>query len=68
MEQTSKEEPPVATTESKTGAERAIVASWVPRSLADEIRRMAEAERRSVSSVIRNAVEDKLREGEERRA
>ena len=57
----------MATTESKSGAERTIVASWVPRSLADEIRRKAEVERRSVSSLIRNAVEDQLRGVEERR-
>ena len=46
----------MASTESKSGEERTIVASWVPRSLADEIRRKAEAERRSVSLVIRGAV------------
>ncbi len=44
------------TTESKPGEERTIVASWVPRTLADEIKRQAAAERRSASSVIRNAV------------
>jgi hypothetical protein len=57
----------VATTEkAKPGEERTIVASWVSRALADEIKRHAEAERRSVSSVIRNAV-DKPRSDEERR-
>ena len=45
----------MATTDAKPGG-RTIVASWVPRTLADEIKRQAEAERRSVSSVIRNAV------------
>ena len=39
-----------------------VVQSWVPRELAAELKRRAEAERRSVSSVIRIAVEERLRE------
>ena len=56
------------TTQSKPGEARTIVASWVPQTLADAIRQKAEAERRSVSSVVRNALQDQLREAEERRS
>jgi len=36
------------------------IQTWVPLDLAAELRQHAERERRSVSSVIRNAVEDTL--------
>jgi predicted transcriptional regulator len=44
-----------------------VVQSWVPPSLAAELKRLAESERRSVSATIRLAVEDRLREQRERR-
>ena len=37
-----------------------IVQAWVPVELADELKQHAERERRSVSSVVRNAVEDAI--------
>ena len=39
-----------------------IVQSWVSPQLANELKRHAERERRSISAVIRIAVEDRLRE------
>ena len=46
-----------------TTKKRTTIASWVPPTLADEIRLRAENERRSISSVIRFALEDSLRAG-----
>jgi hypothetical protein len=51
----------VATTETKTSP-GVVVQSWLPTPLAHELRKHAEAERRSLSSTIRIAIEDKLRE------
>jgi hypothetical protein len=48
--------------ESSTGK---IIQSWVPADLAAELKRHAEDERRSVSAVIRDAVEDAVRPAEE---
>jgi hypothetical protein len=39
---------------------------WLPHPLDQELRKHAKAERRSLSSTIRIAVEDKLRSDEER--
>lgn len=47
----------MATTTEKPG-ER--VQAWVPTDLAAELRKHAAAERRSISSAIRNALEDTL--------
>ena len=44
-----------------------IVQSWVPPELAEQLKAQAELERRSVSSTIRLAIEDKLRADEEQR-
>lgn len=44
-----------------------VVQSWVPPELAAQLTAQAELERRSVSSTIRLAIEDKLRSDEERR-
>jgi len=54
----------VARTEESTGT---LVQSWVPLNLAAELNRHADADRRSVSSTIRLAIEDKMRADEERR-
>ena len=35
-----------------------IVAAWVPTCLADQVKEHAQAERRSVSSVVRHLIED----------
>jgi hypothetical protein len=51
------------TTTAKTSG--TIIQSWVPAALAVELKRRAAAERRSVSSVIRIAVEDQLRRAQE---
>ena len=40
-----------------------IVQAWVPVELADRLRRQAEVERRSVSSTIKNAIQDQLGKG-----
>jgi hypothetical protein len=37
-----------------------IIAAWVPPSLAAKLKRNAQDERRSLSSVVRNALEDQL--------
>ncbi len=50
--------------ESKTDRTGIIVQAWVPPSLADEIKTRAEVERRSVSAVIRLALEDQLQSRE----
>jgi hypothetical protein len=55
----------VAETQTKTGT---VVQSWVPVDLAVELKRHAQVERRSVSSAIRIAIEDKLRADQGRRA
>lgn len=47
-------------TESQKGG--VVVQSWLPRSLAHELKQHAEGERRSLSSVVRLAIEDKLKE------
>ena len=44
------------------------VQAWLPYPLDEELRQYAKAERRSLSSTVRIAVEDKLREAEGRRA
>ena len=44
-----------------------VVQAWLPHPLDQELRKHAEAERRSLSSTIRFAIEDKLRADEERR-
>jgi hypothetical protein len=38
-----------------------VVQSWVPVALAERLKAQAELERRSVSAVVRLAVEDRLR-------
>jgi hypothetical protein len=43
--------------------DRVTLQSVVPRALADELKRYAEANRRSVSNAIRIAVEDRLANG-----
>jgi Ribbon-helix-helix protein, copG family len=45
----------------------AVAHTWLPADLAEQLKAQAELERRSVSSVIRIAVEDKLRSDEQRR-
>jgi CopG-like RHH_1 or ribbon-helix-helix domain, RHH_5 len=45
-----------------------IVQSWVPVELADELKEHAQRERRSVSSVVRNAIEDAVVGAPRRRA
>jgi hypothetical protein len=47
-------------TQEKTGGR--VVQTWLPHPLDQELRRHAKAERRSLSSAIRIAVEDKLKE------
>jgi hypothetical protein len=37
-----------------------VVQSWMPADLARDLKKQADAERRSVSAVVRIAVEDKL--------
>jgi Ribbon-helix-helix protein, copG family len=44
-----------------------IVQSWVPPQLAEQLKAEADLERRSVSALIRIALEDKLRGDQERR-
>ena len=44
-----------------------VVQSWLPHPLDRQLREHAAAERRSLSSAIRIAVEDKLRKAEVRR-
>jgi hypothetical protein len=39
-----------------------VVRSWVPHELADQLKSTARTERRSLSAVIRLALEDQLRE------
>jgi hypothetical protein len=54
-------------TETKAGS---VLQTWLPHPLDQQLRRHAEAERRSLSSTIRLAVEDQLRTsptGEDRR-
>jgi hypothetical protein len=46
----------------------AVVQAWLPHPLDQELRKHAEAERRSLSSTIRLAVEDLLRADQERRS
>ncbi len=55
----------MATTETDTSG--TVVQAWLPHQLDQELRKHAEAERRSLSSTIRLAIEDKLRADEERR-
>jgi len=55
----------VATTQDSSGT---VVQAWLPHPLDKELRKHAEAERRSLSSAIRLAIEDRLRTDEERRA
>jgi Ribbon-helix-helix protein, copG family len=59
----------VATTTESSGPTGTIVQSWVPVPLAEELKQLAEAERRSISATIRNCLEDRLRDrgGQERR-
>ncbi len=38
------------------------VQAWIPPELAEQLRRRVAEERRSISSVVRNALEDSLRE------
>jgi hypothetical protein len=49
----------MATTRTEPGE---IVAAWVPTSLADQVKAAAEDERRSVSSLVRNALADTFAE------
>jgi len=44
-----------------------VVQAWLPHPLDQELRKHAEAERRSLSSTIRLAVEDKLRAADQER-
>ena len=48
----------MATTSTRPAGEK--IQAWLPVELADRLRKQAEAERRSVSSAVRNAVEDQL--------
>jgi hypothetical protein len=41
-----------------TQQDRTIIASWVPTDLADELKRHAEDEDRSVSAVVRRALQE----------
>jgi len=50
----------VATMEQTGSGE--IVAAWVPTHLADQVKEHAQAERRSVSSVVRHLIEDSFAE------
>ena len=43
------------------------VQTWLPISLAEQLKAQADLERRSVSSAIRNLIEDELRRDERRR-
>jgi Ribbon-helix-helix protein, copG family len=54
----------MTTTAKSTGT---IIHSWVPVELAAELKEHAQRERRSVSSVVRNAVEDAIVGGARRR-
>jgi predicted transcriptional regulator len=51
----------VATAESPTTSTGEVVQAWVSPDLARELKQLAEQERRSVSAVIRLALEDQLR-------
>jgi predicted transcriptional regulator len=44
------------------------IETWLSPSLARELKELADRDRRSMSAVIRNAVEDRLRADQERRA
>lgn len=44
-----------------------VVQTWLPHPLDQELRKHAEAERRSLSQTIRLAIEDRLRADQERR-
>jgi len=55
----------VATSQEKQSG--TVIQAWLPHPLDQELRKQAEAERRSLSSTIRLAIEDKLRADEERR-
>jgi hypothetical protein len=57
---TSQDSPTTATRTTDPGM---VVQAWVPSALARQIKARAEHERRSVSAVIRNAVEDRLTDG-----
>ena len=46
----------------KDGTDRVTVQSVLPRVLAEQLKRLAEQERRTVSNTIRIAVEDRLRD------
>jgi CopG-like RHH_1 or ribbon-helix-helix domain, RHH_5 len=47
-------------TATKRDGEHVVLQAYVPRDLADELKRLADAERRSVSNTIRLAVEERL--------
>jgi hypothetical protein len=51
----------VATATKNTGTGERLQ-SWVPTELAEELKRHAEGERRSISAVIRLAIEERLAE------
>ena len=51
-------------TKSSTGTR---VQTWLPISLAEQLKAQADLERRSVSSAIRNLIEDELRRDEPER-
>jgi hypothetical protein len=55
----------MATTQKERGG--SVIQAWFPRPLDKQLREHAAAERRSLSSTVRLAVEDKLRRAEERR-
>lgn len=51
----------MATTETKSST-GTIVQSWVSPALARELKELADRDRRSVSALIRNALEDRVRQ------
>jgi hypothetical protein len=55
----------MAPTSEKTTGTR--VMTWLPISLAEQLRAEAELERRSVSSLIKLSIEDRLRGAQEKR-
>jgi hypothetical protein len=54
---TQRREPWLVTSTESPGQ---VVQSWVPTELAEELKRHARSERRSVSAVVRLAIEDSL--------
>ena len=57
----------MATTTESSGPTGTIVQSWVPIPVAEQLKAQADLERRSVSSLIKLAIEDRLRGDPDRR-